>query len=146
MGREKKEFVVELKDKHARIYISIDGYRPNDYCSFGEIDNSDTLEGAFGFNLYDTDEWGAGEFTIRTESIHRIAGQLREFIHSNQSEVHIDEELRIDIIRKKRDFVLYFSMNDQLTGEYITVEKRQSYLELYRSVLKPLFSISKVYP
>ncbi len=137
---------VEMTDKYARVSFSIDGYRPNGYSAFGEIDNSDVLDGSFGYNLYESNEWGAGEFSIQKESIHSIVRQLRAFIHSNQPEVHIDEELRIDIVRDKEKFVLVFSMNDQLTEDYISVEKALSYRDLYESLLKPLYAISETYP
>jgi len=138
---------VEMADKYARVSFSIDGYRPNGYSAFGEIDKSDVLDGSFGYNLYESDEWGAGEFSIQKESIHSIVRQLRAFIHSNQPEVHIiDEELRIDIVRDKEKFVLVFSMNDQLTENYISVKKTLSYRNLYESLLKPLYAISDTYP
>lgn len=137
---------VEMTDKYARVSFSIDGYRPNGYSAFGEIDNSDVLDGSFGYNLYESNEWGAGEFSIQKESIHSIVRQLRAFIHSNQPEVHIDEELRIDIVRDKEKFVLVFSMNNQLTEDYISVEKALSYRDLYESLLKPLYAISETYP
>ena len=54
---------IEKTDKYARVSFSIDGYRPNGYSAFGEIDNSDVSDG-FGYNLYESDEWGAGEFSI----------------------------------------------------------------------------------
>ncbi len=137
---------VEMTDKYARVSFSIEGYRPNGYSAFGEIDNSDVLDGSFGYNLYESNEWGAGEFSIQKESIHSIVRQLRAFIHSNQPEVHIDEELRIDIVRDKEKFVLVFSMNDQLTEDYISVEKALSYRDLYESLLKTLYAISETYP
>ncbi len=137
---------VEMTDKYARVSFSIDGYRPNGYSAFGEIDNSDVLDGSFGYNLYESNEWGAGEFSIQKESIHSIVRQLRAFIHSNQPEVRIDEELRIDVVRDKEKFVLVFSMNDQLTEDYISVEKALSYRDLYESLLKPLYAISETYP
>ncbi len=52
-----------MSDKHARVSFSIDGYRPNGYSAFGEIDNSVVLDGSFGYNLYESAEWGAGEFS-----------------------------------------------------------------------------------
>lgn len=141
-----KRIEVELKDENARIHFSVDGYRPNGLCSFGEIDNSDILDGSFGFNLYESGEWGVGEFSIKTESVHRIAEQLHSFIRSDQPEVHIDEELRIDIVKDKGEFDLSFSMNDQLTSDFITVRKRLSYRDLLRSVLKPFYTMSEAYP
>lgn len=146
MRNDDSRLGVEMKDKNARVSFSIDGYRPNGYSAFGEIDNSDVLDGSFGYNLYENGEWGAGEFSIQKESIHRIVRQLRAFIHSNQPEVHIDEKLRIDIVRDKEKFVLVFSMNDQLTGDYISVEKTLSYRDLYESLPKPLYAISDTYP
>ena len=137
---------VEMSDKYARISFSVDGYRPNGCSAFGEIDNSDILDGSFGYDLYESDEWGAGEFCIKKERIHSIVRQLRAFIHSDQPQVHIEEELRIDIVRDKENFVLVFSMNDQLTGDCISVEKTLSYRELYESLLKPLYAISETYP
>ena len=146
MKRKNPRLGVELSDTHARVSFSIDGYRPNGYSSFGEIDNSEILEGSFGYNLYESNEWGAGEFSIQKESIHSIVRQLRAFIHSDQSEVHIDEELRIDIARKKAEFILVFSMNDQLTGDYISVKKTLSYRDLFEYLLKPMYTISNDFP
>lgn len=145
MRNDDSRLGVEMSDKHARVSFSIDGYRPNGYSAFGEIDNSDALDGSFGYNLYESDEWGAGEFSIQKESVHSIVRQLRTFIHSNQPEVHIDEELRIDIVRDKEKYVLVFSMKDQFTEDYISVEKTLSYRDLYESLLKPLYAISETY-
>ena len=138
-----KRIELELKDENARIHFAIDEYRPNGGCTFGEIDNSDILGGSFGFTLYESDEWGVGEFSIRTDSVHRIAEQLYSFIHTDQPEVHIDEELRIDIVKDKGEFDLSFSMNDQLTSDYITVQKRLSYRDLFRTVLRPFYTMSE---
>lgn len=137
---------VELADKHARVSFFIDGCRPNGDSSFGEIDHSDILDGSFGFNRYESGEWGAGEFSIQRESIHSIVRQLRAFIHSEMPEVHIEEELRIDIVRDKENFILKFSMSDQLAGDCITVEKILSCQDLFESLLKPLYTISETYP
>ena len=145
MSRE-KSIGVDLSDNHARISFSIEGYRSNGYSVFGEIDNSDILDGSFGYNVYESSEWGAGAFSIRKERIHRIVKKLRAFIHSDESEVHIDEGFRIDIIRNKGEFALSFSMNNQLTGDYITVEETLSYRDLFQLLLKPLYAISETYP
>ncbi len=146
MKRNNSRIGVELSDENARVCFFVDGYRPNGYSAFGEIDNSDILDGGFGYNLYDSDEWGAGEFSIWVESVHRIADQLRSFIRSDQTEVQIDEEIRINIARNGKLFVLSLSMNDQLTGDYITVKKELTYHELYQSLLRPMYTISKKYP
>lgn len=146
MKNENSRLGIDLSDEHAYVSFFIEGYRPNVYSVFGEIDNSDILDGSFSYLLHDIGEWGAGEFSIKKESVHRIADQLRAFIHSDQTAVHIDEELRIDITKNKGKFILTFSMNNQLDADYVTVRKMLPYRDMYRAVLKPLYAISEKYP
>lgn len=134
---------VSLSDKYTRIGLYIAGYSRS---VFGEIDNFNVLEGSFAYDLYKTGEWGFGEFYIRKESIHSIVHQLRDFIRSDQIEVHIDEELKIDMVRDREKFALVLSINDQKSEDYISVKKTLSYQNLYKTLLKPLYTISKTYP
>lgn len=140
------EFEIELRDDHARVHFFILQTRPNGCSSFGEIDNSHILDGAFSYYIYDSDEWGAGDFMIQKESIRRIVDQMREFIHSPKEAVHINEEFIIDIVRKNGEFDVLFSMNDQLTEDYVTVKKHFTYKELYQSLLKPFQCITIAFP
>ncbi len=140
MNNENTKLGIDLSDKHARLYFYIYGYSAD-----AEVDDNSALDGFFSYDLYETDEWGHGDFRIQKDSIHSIVRQLRSFIDSDQPEVHIDEDLKIDIVREKELFSLVFSMNDQLTEDYISVEKSLSYQELFDSLLKPLYSIFETY-
>ena len=145
MGQKEEYCEVALSDEHAGIFFSILGYKPNGRCTFGAIENHDALEGSFSYHLYDTGECGFGDFSICTKSVHALVRQLKEFLHSQQKEIQIKEELVIHLIKCHGTLLLDFSIDDQL-GEYITVKKQLSYHELYLTILKPLDTISKRYP
>ena len=146
MNNDTEQMKVALADDKATLRFSISGYRPNSGCTFGEIDNRDILEGTFGYELFDSGEWGTGEFSIRTESVHMIAEELRSFINSRRIEVQIDHEFLIHIVKDNGELELEFSMHDQLLGDLITVRKRLSYHDLYLRLLKPFYCISEAFP